>query len=443
METAVETTAPAARAEQVRIAGLVAVIVGLGLAAWPAGELWVVLAGLSLAVGVGAPLLVVGHERVARALLPAAVVLVVAIGAWAPHARATGGGTARDRNHDGGVYVTREAARLALHGEDPYTARYAAVLPESWARVQGADGRRVANPVIDHEPYLPLSFLVQAPFVLVADAVGATWDPRILAWAALAALAVALARRPGSAAARLGAVLVAGNAFTFTYLAWGTNDSLAACAFLASLLLARRRPGWAGAALAVAISCKFLFLVAVPPLLVVVLARQGWAGVKRWWTAPALLAATCLPFLAWSPRAFVDDVLWFNLGKTKPLMPTSGLGLPAVAPGAFHGLLLGLATLAGLAIAFGLVPWLAHRLRSLAWVGPLTALGLLGLLVPARTFQWNYLVLVVAAAASGWWALDGADDLAAAPDGAPGGVPTARAAVPAGRLPEPVADPAT
>ncbi len=102
--------------------------------------------------------------------------------------------------------------------------------------------------------------------------------------------------------------------------------------------------------------------------------------------------------------AFLDDVLWFNLGRTEPLMPTSGLGLPAVAPG-LPGLPLALATVAGLIVAFGVVPWLARRAGSLAWIGPLTALGLLGLLVPARTFQVNYLVLVVTAAATGWWAV--------------------------------------
>ncbi|MCU1496678.1 MAG: putative integral rane protein [Acidimicrobiales bacterium] len=388
-----------------RPAGLLAIIVGLGMAAVPASPLWVVLGGLSLASGVGLPLLAVGAPRAARVLVPLAVAVVAVVGAWAPYARANGGGPARDRTHDGGVTVTREAARLVLHGDNPYTARYDAVLPPSWAQVQGADGDQVANPVIDHEPYLPLSFLVQIPFEVASDAVGATWDPRTLGWLALVGTAVLLARRPGPAWARVGVILVLGNAFTMTYLAWGTNDSLAACAFVAALVLARDRPGWAGAALALAVSCKFLFLVAVPPLVVVALAADGWRGVRRWWTAAALLGSSCLVFLAWSPSAFVDDVLWFNLGRTEPLMPTSGLGLPAVAGGLFHGPVLGLVTVAGAAVAFGLVPLLARRHPAPGWIGPLTSLGLLGLLVPARTFQVNYLVLVVAVAATGWWAL--------------------------------------
>ncbi|MGN6696319.1 MAG: hypothetical protein ACTHN0_19230 [Aquihabitans sp.] len=389
-----------------RNAGLVAVIVGLLLAALPASPLWVVLLGLTIAVAVGVPLVVATAPGAARRLVPVAVVLVAILGAWAPHARANGTGIARDRTHDGGVTVTVEAARMALRGENPYTERYDEVLPSSWARVQGADGDLVANPVIDHEPYLPLSFLVQTPFVAAGDALGTGWDTRVLAWAALVGTVLLLATRPGPAWIRLGAVLTVGNAFTFTYLAWGTNDSLAACALVVALVLARQRPAWAGAALALAISCKFLLLVAVPPLLVVVLAEGGWRAVRRWWTAPALLAVTCLAYLAWSPGPFLDDVLWFNLGRTKPLMPTSGLGLPAAAGDVFHGPLLGLVTLIGLVIAFGLVPWLAHRFARPAWVGPLTSLALLGLLIPARTFQINYLVLVVTVAATGWWLFD-------------------------------------
>jgi hypothetical protein len=86
-------------------------------------------------------------------------------------------------------------------------------------------------------------------------------------------------------------------------------------------------------------------------------------------------------------------------------MPTSGLGLPAVAGGVFDGAVLAAVTVLGLAVALVAVPRLARRAGTVAWVGPLTSLALLALLVPARTFQINYLVLVVAAAATGWWAV--------------------------------------
>jgi hypothetical protein len=384
---------------------LAALVVGGVLIVLPASPLWLVLTGITLAVAVGIPLLLAEHDDLARRLLPVVVLLMAMVAGFAAYSRANGSGPVRDRTHDGGVIVTRAAARLAVRGHNPYTASFAADLPPSWARVQGADGSRVANPVGKHDPYLPASFLIQVPFVVGADTLGLTWDPRILGWIVLVGTAVVLARRPGPAWTRIGAVLTVGSAFTVTYLAWGTNDSLAACLLVLALALADVFPRVAGVALAVAISCKFLLLLAVPPLLILVLARVAWTGARRWWTLPATLAVTCVPYVLASPGAFFDDVLWFNLGRTKPLMPTSGLGLPAIT--SFAGPLLALLTLAGAAIALGLVPWLARRWRSLgvAVVGPLTALALLGVLVPARTFQVNYLVLVVAVAAPAWWLL--------------------------------------
>lgn len=257
----------------------------------------------------------------------------------------------------------------------------------------------------DRMPYLPAAFLVHVPFEAGADALGLGWDTRILSWAALAGVLVLLARRPGPPWARIGAVLVAANAFTVTYLAWGTNDAFALAAFLAAIVLARERPVLAGGLLAVAISTKFLFLVAVVPLAAVTWAVAGRPGLRRWWSLPAVLAVTGLPYLLWAPGPFLDDVLWFNLGRTEPLMPTSGLGLPAAAPDLFGGPVLAAITLAGGLFAFVGVPLLARRWRSFLLVGPLTSLALLGLLIPARTFQINYLALVVGAAATGWLAI--------------------------------------
>ncbi len=388
-----------------RHVGMATILAGTVLVGWSSAPLWVLLAGLTLAVAVGLPLALSGTRFGARVLLPIALVLVAVAGAWAPMARMAGDGPLRYRTHDGGVIVTREAARLTIGGENPYTATYGGVLPPSWAEVQAASGAQIPNPVIDHQPYLPASFLVQVPFELGSRVLGVTWDPRVLCWLALVGTALLLARRPGPAWARAGAVLTLGSAFTVTYLSWGTCDSLSVCAFVAALAWAESRPRSAGVLLALAISCKFLFLVGVAPLALVLVRRHGWSVLRRWWTLPAVLGATCVPYLLASPVEFLDDVLWFNLGRSEPKMPTSGLGLPALAPGLAQGWVLLVLTVVGVAVAFGLVPWLADRWRSLAAVGPLTSLALLGLLVPARTFQVNYLVLVVAATATAWWAV--------------------------------------
>jgi len=206
---------------------------------------------------------------------------------------------------------------------------------------------------------------------------------------------VVVARRPEPAWARLGAVLGVGSAFAIIYLSWGTNDPFAAALAVLALALADRAPGWAGVALAVAVSAKLLLAVLVPPLALVVWLTGGAAGLRRWWTFPAVLAATVIPALLADPGAFLDDAVWFNLGRSEPRMPTSGIGIPAVAPG-FDGV--PLAVLTGLGLVAALVlPLVAVRRRPSVWVaGAASGLALLAVLVPARTFQVNYLVLVAA-----------------------------------------------
>jgi hypothetical protein len=273
------------------------VLVGLGATVWPGSPQWVVLAGFSVAAAFGLPLLVAGSPATARRILPVAVGVVAVLAALAGWARATGDLPARDREHDGGVIVTRAAASEIRHGRNPYTADFGPLLPESWQLVQGTGGELVENPVRDHFPYLPAAALVHVPFVVAADAVGQTWDPRILGWAAVVAAMVVVARRPEPAWARLGAVLGVGSAFAIIYLSWGTNDPFAAALAVVALALADRAPGWAGVALAVAVSAKLLLAVLVPPLALVVWLTGGAAGLRRWWTFPAVLAATVVPAL--------------------------------------------------------------------------------------------------------------------------------------------------
>jgi hypothetical protein len=387
-----------------RTVGLGLLVLCLLVAMVPAAPLWVVLAGLTAALAFGLPLALSGAPRVAEALVPVCVILIALLSGWAPIARANGSGSVRDRTHDGGVLVTRAAADDLLHGRNPYRADFLPDLPRSWHAVQGSDGTRMTNPVRDHYPYLPAAVVIQVPFVAGANALGLLWDPRILGWLVLVATLVVLARRPEPAWMRIGALAGVGSAFTVVYLAWGTNDSLAVCLAVLALCWAEDRPRLAGAALAVAISVKVLLLVLVPPLALAVFLAGGWEAMRRWWTLPAVVAVTCAPFFLVDPGAFVDDTILFNLGKTKPLMPTSGIGLPAVAPGTFHGALLGGVTAVGLILALAIPLWAVRRWPSVWTAGAASGVALLCVMVPARTFQTNYLVLVAALLPLGWLA---------------------------------------
>ncbi|WP_426573121.1 hypothetical protein [Aquihabitans sp. McL0605] len=398
-----------------RTAGFAVILVSLVLVCWPGATLWMVLAAGAVALSVGLPLTVADSPGLARRLVPVAVIVLSLLSGWAAYARANGSGSIRDRSHDGGVIVTRAAADDLAHLRNPYTADFTGDLPRSWLLVEGNDGAKVANPVAHHFPYLPAAALVHTPFVAGANAVGLGWDTRILGWLVLVGALVALARRPEPAWLRLGAICGLGGPFTLVYLSWGTNDLMAVALAVLALCWADRRPRLAGFTLALALSVKVLLAVLIPPLAVVVVLTGGWAALRRWWTLPATLLVTCLPFLAASPSAFLDDTVWFNLGRSKPLMPTSGIGLPATSPGLFHGPLLGLLTVLGLVLAL-VLPILAVRRWPSVWTaGASAGVGLLCVLVPARTFQTNYLVLVASLLPLAWLAL-----AAAGADGPPG-----------------------
>ncbi len=235
-----------------------------------------------------------------------------------------------------------------------------------------------------------------------------------------------IARRPEPAWARAATVVAFGSSFVVLYGAWGTNDAAAAALVVLAALGARRHPGWAGAALALAVSYKAPLALAVAPWVVWVLRHGGWAALRRWWTLPAVLVATTLPFLVWSPADLLDDTVRFWTGRGDAAFPASGLGLAYRAPDLVAGpvgaaITLGL-LVAGLAAAGALV----RRVDHPAVLPVASALVLLGLLVPARTFQPNYLALVTGMLAAGWLAVGaalepGPDEEARPPDGTPAG----------------------
>ncbi|HYI63163.1 MAG TPA: hypothetical protein VEW93_15335 [Acidimicrobiales bacterium] len=331
--------------------------------------------------------------------------------------------------HDGGVHVTRAGAEDLLAGRNPYAQPFADDLPPAWARINVVPGQVTPNPVVDHLPYLPGAVLVAVPGVLLERALGVGGDPRWVMGLFVLAAVVALARRPEEAWARAAAIVAFGSASVVVYAAWGTNDAAAAALVVLAALGARRHPGWAGAALALAVSYKAPLALGLVPWAVWVVRRDGWAGLRPWGTAPALLAATTLPFLAWSPGDLVTDTLRFWTGTTGTPFPASGLGLGYRAPDLMESPLGPVVTVALAAAGLAGAVALARRVAHPAVLPVASALVLLGLLVPARTFQPNYLGLLSGCLACGWLLAPGAR----LHDGAPAPVEMGRGPTSAGR----------
>lgn len=381
-------------------AGVVALAAGLALYG-ASTTLAATATGLTLVSAVALPLwLYALRPRGAALVLVAVAALLVPLAVRTANLAADP--AAQESAHDGGVLVTGTAADGLLDGRNPYTARYDDVLPPAWQVLEMTPGERTPNPVVDHMPYLPGAFLVAVPGALLERAVGVGGDPRWVMGALVVAAVVALARRPEEAWARAAALFAFGSAFVVGYAAWGTNDAAVAALLVLAACGARRHPGGAGLALALAVSYKAPLAVAAVPWAVWVVRTDGWRALRRWWTLPAALAASTVPFLVWSPSALVEDTLAFWAGRTDRPFPASGLGLAYRLPDLMEGPLGAVVTLAcavgGLAAAVALVRRFAHP----AILPVAAAVSLLGLLVPARTFQPNYLAVVVGGLACGW-----------------------------------------
>lgn len=251
------------------------------------------------------------RPRAARLGMAGALALLVAVAVVAPAAN-----LARLRAHSAphafihdGALQTEIAAGMLLEGRNPYAADFMGTPLERWI------GWGEGNPAIRRYTYLPLTFILQAPAVGAARALGLPWDPRVVSIGGLLAAAAALAAlAPPGAPRRAVAAVALLNPLAF---AWGGEGDVVGLALLAAALLAgaRGRPGLAGAALGAALAWKESTWPMAPLLALPAWAAADAAGRRRLLLgAAALPAATILPFLAWDPSAFWGDVVLYKSG---------------------------------------------------------------------------------------------------------------------------------
>lgn len=284
-----------------------------------------------------------------------------------------------------GLLLTEAAARRLLGGLDPYGHDYldSAPLRAFWAP------EFPVNPLLGHYVYPPGPILIALPFSALGVDLAWLWVPAIVM---LALAGYAAAGRAGLVAVALNPLLL----FDYLYL---FNDLLFLAAALAAVaLLARRSFLLGGALLGVALLLKQQALLFVP-FAALLAGRAGWRAALA--GAAAVVAAVCLPFLLWSPGAFLGDTAAYFYGSGLAAFPIRGPGLP--------GLLLAVGVIpsrwssypAGLVQALVVLPLLFFAVRHLrrrftwpafwAWLAALSA----AMFFFGRTLAPNYVTLTV------------------------------------------------
>jgi len=248
----------------------------------------VVLAALAL-VGIA------GLKPLARLWFPPLLAVHFALGVWMIHASPA---PAIDV-----VVVHREAIDAMKAGRSPYAINFENIYsPESgFYNPEAVAGNRV----MFGYPYPPLNLLAAAPARWIA---GDYRYAQLTAWIVAAALVGFMGQGMIS---KLAAVLLLMQPRGFFVLEQGWTEPLAICMLALTLFAIARVPAlaaWTGGLLIVA---KQYLVLAVPLLWRFAAGRPGLRGfVVR---AVVVGALVTLPFVIWSPRAFIESVLLLQL----------------------------------------------------------------------------------------------------------------------------------
>jgi len=245
--------------------------------------------------------------------------------------------------HDGGVLQTEAAMDFILQGDNPYARDYHGTAVEENNNRTNYWLHYGTAPIMHHLPYLPFSVVAALPLKLAATMIFGWYDQRLfyLLVAALACwLLCRLAENGTKRRLLLAAVFL--NPWFTSFFIEGRNDILPFVLVLAALAaLKYSRPGLSLVLMALA-CCTKQFAWVLLPFYLLLLAGPG-AAQRPWpelfrsaaahWRRGLLFAAVCavvlLPFFAWGPEAFIDDILRFNAGSSEqnyPLGGTPGFG---------------------------------------------------------------------------------------------------------------------
>jgi hypothetical protein len=308
-------------------------------------------------------------------------------------------------------YQVELAGDLLLAGDNPYGHDYRRSGMERFYTFDGtaSEAVRERELSLEHYAYFPGTILTSAVWRLLPSPLD---DYRLLiVLFTLGGFAAAMAfRAPLPWRLAIGALVVA-NPVAVRSAWFGQNDAASiTMMLLAFALMTRERYRWAVASLAAAVLLKQFAIVAVPFIVVMLLARglERRELVRIAGVFAAVLGVATVPFLIADPIAFYEDTVEFGAGTYKIV----GYGLSAIlvragivdeGEGSYPFALIALLTW------LPLTAWLllAQRRAHEQWVGAAGfAVSMLVLLFIGRTFNNYYLLwpAMGAAAAALIWA---------------------------------------
>ena len=280
----------------------------LGIVRAPALLAGVLVAVLALVLPAREPLrrslLIVATVGVVAALLVPATLLQVGLRE----------GTSPWFHTNDAAYQVELAGNRIIHGDNPYGVDYTGTGLE---RIYSLDGTPVTDGRVETVALKHLAYFPGLPVLGAVSAAlpGPLGDVRILMLLFALALVPAALLLPGPLELRLGVgALLAANPLLLRSTWFGILDAPVVLALVLAFALALKgRWGWTGAFVALALVEKQYAFVAIPFLGLAAWQAGGRDALVRsgaWLVG--VTAVVVLPFLLWSPGAFIDDTLVYG-----------------------------------------------------------------------------------------------------------------------------------
>jgi len=224
--------------------------------------------------------------------------------------------TAPDRFIHDGAIQTEEAAKFLLAGKNPYAENYAAT---PMAQSDFSIFEVTVNPALEHNPYLPLTFILPIPFYVLAQFTLGWFDLRFVHLVLFLALWLLLPQLTRHDEKKLGLLIAFGlNPLFVPFFVEGRNDIVVLFWLaIAVWALQRNRVSLSALAFGLALTVKQTAWLVLPFYLLFL-----WLGpLERKWTTQTWRALVALllpigililPFAFWDWRAFIDDAALFQ-----------------------------------------------------------------------------------------------------------------------------------
>lgn len=231
------------------------------------------------------------------------------------------------------VLITERSIELIMGGRDFYHEDY---LNSDLMRFQESYKNPADHPTLFHFIYLPSDTILSIPFYLIIKKALGWYDQRFL-YLLLYLLSIIFVSKlsPKGSISLTVAAAFALNPLNVPFIIEGRNDIFTLFWVLLGIILIRqgkRGSGWA--AFAVACAHKQFAWFLFPFLLMIDSGAKdlGWNSIKiavatkkkELAVFATVFAVFIVPFLAWHPKDFFDDVIAYGMGFSKTSMPIEG-----------------------------------------------------------------------------------------------------------------------